>query len=131
MRIDDFSWALATGIVYVMPRRLPPLIASGANESWDRPITDAPISVRGWTMRFIGLVRRERSPVMMLKKGWAAPLFLVSLLAVIVQFGHWLFLANAMEVYGTEAVFMPLLVTAIAAFLVWYSRDAKSKGWLS
>ncbi len=68
---------------------------------------------------------------LLLKKAWAAPLFLVSLLAIVVQFGHWLFVANAIEVYGMETVFMPLLVTAIAAFLVWYSRDAKSKGWLS
>lgn len=68
---------------------------------------------------------------LLLKKAWAAPLFLVSLFSVIVQFGHWLFLTDAMEVYGTEAVFMPLLVTVIAVFLVWYSRDAKNKGWLS
>jgi hypothetical protein len=80
------------------------------------------IAVFGGVLASVGLL---------LKKAWAAPLFLISLLAVIVQFGHWLFLTNAMEVYGTEAVFMPLLVTTIAVFLVWYSRDAKSKGWLS
>ncbi len=68
---------------------------------------------------------------MLLKKAWAAPLFLVSLLAVIVQFGHWLFLTRTIEVYGVEAVFMPLLVTATGGFLVWYSRDAKNKGWLA
>ena len=68
---------------------------------------------------------------LLLKKAWAAPVFLVSLLSIIVQFGHWLFLTEAMEVYGTEAVIMPLLVTAAAVFLVWYSRNAKSKGWLS
>ncbi len=68
---------------------------------------------------------------LLLKKAWAAPLFLVSLLAVIVQFGHWLFLTNTFEVYGVEAVFMPLLVTVVAIFLVWYSRDANIKGWLA
>ncbi len=68
---------------------------------------------------------------LLLKKAWAAPLFLVSMLAVIVQFGHWLFLTNSVEVYGIEAVFMPLLVTVVAIFLVWYSRDAKIKGWLA
>lgn len=80
------------------------------------------IAVFGGALASVGLL---------LKKAWAAPLFLVSLLAVIVQFGQWLFLTDAMEVYGTEAVLMPVLVTVIAVFLVWYSRDAKSKGWLS
>ncbi|MFQ6005551.1 MAG: hypothetical protein ACE5OQ_08600 [Woeseia sp.] len=68
---------------------------------------------------------------LLLKKAWAVPLFVISLIAVIAQFGFWLFVANAIEVHGTEAVFMPLLVTVIAIFLVWYSRDANNKGWLS
>jgi len=68
---------------------------------------------------------------LLLKKAWAVPLFIVSLVAVVLQMGHWLFIANAMEVYGTEVIIMPLLVTVIAIFLVWYSRDAKNKGWLS
>jgi hypothetical protein len=67
---------------------------------------------------------------LLLKKAWAVPLFLVSLIAVVAQFGHWLFVAESIEVYGMEAIFMPLLVTVIAVFLVWYSRDAKRKGWL-
>ena len=68
---------------------------------------------------------------LLLKKAWAVPLFLVSLVAVLLQMGYWLFMTSAMDVYGPEAVFMPLLVTVIGIFLVWYSRDAKAKGWLS
>ena len=67
---------------------------------------------------------------LLMKKAWCAPVFLVSLLAIIVQFSYWLFMSAAVEVYGSETYIMPLLVTAIAVFLVWYSRDAKSKGWL-
>lgn len=65
------------------------------------------------------------------KKAWAVSLFAISLVAVIAQFGFWLFVADAIEVYGTQTVFMPLLVTVIAIFLVWYARDARNKGWLS
>ena len=67
---------------------------------------------------------------LLLKRAWAVPMFIVSLVAIVVQFGHWLFMTEAMAVYGPEAVFMPVLVTVIAVFLLWYSRDAKSKGWL-
>lgn len=79
------------------------------------------IAVFGGLLACVGLL---------LKKAWCVPLFIVSLAAVIVQFGYWLFFMDTIEVYGLEALFMPLLVTVIAIFLVWYSQDAKSKGWL-
>ena len=68
---------------------------------------------------------------LLLKKAWSVPLFLLSLLAVVVQMGYWLFMTEIVEVEGLQAVFMPLLVIVIAVFLVWYSRDARNKGWLS
>ena len=79
------------------------------------------IAVFGGVLGCVGLL---------LKRAWAAPVFIVSLAAVLIQFGHWLFVTDAMKVYGVQAVFMPVLVTAIAVFLVWYSRDARAKGWL-
>ncbi len=68
---------------------------------------------------------------LLLKKAWCAPLFVVSLIAIVVQFTHWLFMTNSQEVYGTNVFIMPTLVTVIGAFLVWYSRGANAKGWLS
>ena len=68
---------------------------------------------------------------LLLKKAWAASLFIVSLVAIVLQMGYWLFITNSMEVYGPEVFGMPVLVTSIGVFLVWYSRGAKSKGWLS
>jgi hypothetical protein len=67
---------------------------------------------------------------LLLKKLWAVTLFLVSLFAIIVQMGYSLFMTNAGEVYGLQAVFMPLLVIVVAIFLVWYSQDARNKGWI-
>ena len=68
---------------------------------------------------------------LLLKKAWSVPVFLVSLIAIVVQFTHWLFMTNSREVYGSEVFIMPALVTVIGAFLVWYSRGANAKGWLS
>lgn len=80
------------------------------------------IATFGGLLASVGLV---------LKKAWCVPLFLVSLIAIILQFGYWLGVMDAAAVYGAEAFFMPALVTVIAVFLVWYSRDARGKGWLS
>ncbi len=68
---------------------------------------------------------------LLLKKAWCMPVFLISLAAIIVQFGYWLFATDSIAVIGNEVFWMPALVTAVAVFLVWYSRDAKAKGWLS
>jgi hypothetical protein len=40
-------------------------------------------------------------------------------------------MANMSEAERALYETMPALVTAVAVFLVWYSRDAKAKGWLS
>ena len=68
---------------------------------------------------------------LLLKKAWSVPAFLVSLIAIVVQFTYWLFMTNSRDVYGSEVFIAPVLVTLVAAFLVWYSRGANAKGWLS
>ena len=59
-------------------------------------------------------------------------LFVASLLGVLVQAIPYLGIAGSTIAYGPAEislyVVMPLVV---AAFLVWYSRQAESKGWTS
>lgn len=61
----------------------------------------------------------------------ARPLFLNSLVAVIVQFG-WLFVAtDLIAVRGAANVVpFPVVIAAIAAFGVWLSSDARRRGWI-
>ena len=68
--------------------------------------------------------------LLLMRRKWAVPVFLVSLLAVLVQMGYWLFATDAMTVYGTQAVIMPLIVIIVAIFLYFYSKGASQKGWL-
>lgn len=70
------------------------------------------------------------SLLLLLRRKWAVSLFLISMLAVIVQMGYWLFATDAMEVYGTEAVVMPAIVIIVAIFLYFYSKGAAKKTWL-
>ena len=68
---------------------------------------------------------------LLIRKTLAIQLFNISLLAVLIQMSYYLLLTKAMEVYGSVSLIMPLLVTAIAVFLLWYSKSAKIKGWIS
>lgn len=71
------------------------------------------------------------SIALLLRKSWAVPVFLISLAAVIVQFGHSMLMTNAVEVMGTSFVVMSVVILIIAAFLYYYSKQCMAKGWLS
>ncbi len=68
---------------------------------------------------------------LLLRKTLAMTFFVASLLGVIVQFTYWLFMTDAVAVYGAQqAYLMPALVTIIAVALIWFTNMAKGKGWL-
>jgi MFS superfamily sulfate permease-like transporter len=67
---------------------------------------------------------------LLLRRTWARPLFLVSLVAVLIQFSWWFFVARAADVIGTDAYVMPVAVIVAAVLLVWFSSMAAKRGWL-
>ena len=81
------------------------------------------------TAVFAGLLA---SIALLMKKGIAFPLFVISLIGVIGQQIHMFFLSNTIEVMGgASAAIMPIMVLLIAIYLVYYSNNAKQQGWLS
>lgn len=78
------------------------------------------IAVFGGTIGCIGLL---------LKKKWAQPALVVSLICVLIQMAYYLFVMDPLAVYGTGAAVMPVLVIVIAIFLVWFAKMSTVKGW--
>jgi len=68
---------------------------------------------------------------LLLRKKWAKSIFVLSLLGVVVSMTYHLFMSKAFEVYGTEVVVMPIVVTLIAIFLVWFAKKGIAKDWLT
>ena len=68
--------------------------------------------------------------LLLLKKNWAFPLFLISLLGVLAQTSNIWFLTDAISVKGAPAVVMPLMAIAICTAMIFLARSAISKGWL-
>ena len=80
------------------------------------------ISVFGGTIGVIGLL---------MKKKWSKPLLLLSLVAIIIQMSHSLFITDSVEVYGTVQAFaMPILVIVIAIYEVTLANKGIVKGWI-
>lgn len=71
------------------------------------------------------------SLLMLLRKSLAVPLFLVSLIAIVIQDIEAFVLRDAYGVVGINSLIIPSMVLVIAVALFLYSRVAKGKGWLS
>jgi hypothetical protein len=64
-----------------------------------------------------------------LRKSLATPIFVVSLVAVVVQMFYAFVLSNMLDVMGASSAIMPSVIIVIAAALVWFSTRARAKGW--
>jgi len=64
-----------------------------------------------------------------LRKQWAKPILILSLIGVLVQMFHAFFIVNGIEVYGIERMIMPMVVTLISILLVWLANSVQSKEW--
>ena len=71
------------------------------------------------------------SILLALRKKWAVPTFLISLIAVVIQMSYWLFGTESIDIMGPAVFVMPFLVIVICIFLYFYSKRAAKKGILS
>lgn len=70
------------------------------------------------------------SALLALRRALATPAFGLSFLAVLVQTAYVVGLSETLALMGPQGAAMPILVTVIAAALLWFSVHAKKKGWL-
>jgi len=68
---------------------------------------------------------------LLLRKSWAVPMFVLSLIGALVQDLDAFVLRDALDAWGTSGVTLPIIVIVICAAEIWYARNAKSKGLLS
>ncbi len=71
------------------------------------------------------------SIALLLRKKWARPLLILSVLGSIVLNIHTFFLSNALEVMGANIVIMPIVVIVFGIYLIFFAKKGIQKGWLS
>ncbi len=69
------------------------------------------------------------SILLLLRKKWATPVFIVAFVGIVVQMYYNVFLSKSIEVYGPGGMAMPIMVFAIGVFLIWFSRKSTANGW--
>ncbi|SHI88797.1 hypothetical protein [Pseudozobellia thermophila] len=70
------------------------------------------------------------SLALLLRKDWALPLFIVSLVGVLAQNVYQFFLSNTFEVLGREAMAFPLLIITTGILLIIFAKWAKKNAFL-
>lgn len=68
---------------------------------------------------------------LLMKKSWASTLFLISLIAVIIQQVYYLVTTDTLEKLGPTTLIMPAMVILFAAFLLYYSKKSTAQGILT
>ncbi len=67
---------------------------------------------------------------LLLRQSWARLLLILSLVAVVLQFGGWLLATDAIAGIGPTVFIMPAIIVAVAILLVWVANLAAARGWL-
>ena len=70
------------------------------------------------------------SITLLIKKKWAVILFIISLLTVLAQQFYNFFIQDFVALTG-QRIYMPICIVVFGAFLIWFSKYANNKGWIS
>jgi hypothetical protein len=70
------------------------------------------------------------SLLLLMRKRLATMVFMVSFAGIVVQMCHAFFMTNSIEVYGPGGMIMPVMVLAIGAYLIYFSRKESASGVL-
>ena len=69
---------------------------------------------------------------LLLRKKWAKPVLVISLVGLLVQLGYSFFMTNALEVYGpAQGMVMPIVLLLIGVGLVLFANSARKKTWIN
>ena len=69
--------------------------------------------------------------LLLLRKIWAVPLFVLSLIGALFQDLDAYILRGALDYFDPVWLSIPIDVLVICVFEIWYSLRAKANGWLS
>ncbi|MGB5489765.1 MAG: hypothetical protein WBM76_02945 [Woeseiaceae bacterium] len=71
------------------------------------------------------------SLLLLVRNALALPIYIVSLVSVLLQDVYSFVLTDSLAVWGSNALYMPTFVVVVGIVEIWYSRSAKAKGWVS
>tara|TARA_B110000003_G_scaffold274027_1_gene312951 strand:+ start:534 stop:977 length:444 start_codon:yes stop_codon:yes gene_type:complete len=126
-------WNIMGLFQFIMAAFMQDIMLKTYSETYTAQQMELFLNTPSWYYVFFGVCTITgvlASIALILKKKIALPLFLVSLLTVLVIQGYWILATQAIALLGTEAIIMPMLVIVTSIFLYFYSKGARQNKWL-
>lgn len=70
------------------------------------------------------------SVLLLLRRAWAFPVYVISFVAVLIQDLDSFVLRNGLEVWGVSGLYVPAVVIVVCITELWYTRKVKGDGLL-
>ena len=67
---------------------------------------------------------------LLMRSKFAKPIFIISLIAIIIQMLYRIFIMHSYEVMGTRGIIIPLIIIGVSVFLYLYSKNAIKREWI-
>lgn len=90
-------------------------------------------AVPGWMLFFFAVavwVGLAGGILLVLRRRFAEPLLLVSLIACAIQFTAYFLHAPLREAMPADGLVVPILILAITWTIFWFARHSRQRGWL-
>lgn len=104
--------------------------AMGPATDYDRQLYASMPGWYNWCFALAEITGVGGALALLARRAIAVPLFIVSLLAVIVQFGYLFATSDIIAVKGVWTTYFPLFIVAVCVFQIWLSSHARARGWI-
>lgn len=104
--------------------------AMGPATEYDRAIYDSMPPWYNWVFAIAEIGGVGGALALLAQRAIARPLFLVSLLAVIAQFGYLFVKTDIIAHKGVWVTYFPAFIAAMCLFQLWFAGSAQYRGWL-
>jgi hypothetical protein len=68
--------------------------------------------------------------LLLMRKALSVPLYLISLVAIVIQFGYVFAATPLLGTVGPTSMIFPLFIFAMGAVALWLARSWRDKGWI-
>lgn len=123
------AWNIIGMALYKSQVSMPPEVLATFPQAQQDFFTTTP----AWVTGFYGLAVTAGvlgSALLLLRRALAYPVFIVSLVSIIVLDVYSFGIVNGVAIFGAGALVMPAIVLIVATALVWYARKASADGLL-
>jgi hypothetical protein len=123
-------WNIIGVVAYIMQVTMTPEDIAALPENQRAMYTDVP----AWATSAFALATWGgllANILLLVRKKLAGPLFVASFFAILVSMYHSFFMTNMLKVSGASGAILPICIIVIGAFMIFFTRSAAAKGWLS